>query len=133
MSNSQFQIAGKSVFVDIDATTKFYSSQNHISEDCPCDDCNHYLNYFIKRPFEILTILSKMGIDLEKNLNSEPTGVWCHVGEDNQLGHCSQTFEVIGSINSSFTYQYREFGYDIKVVFEKIDEGKIFIGLNFQK
>lgn len=133
MSRSKFQIAENIVFADVEATKKFYSTQNHISEDCTCGDCIYYLNHFIKQPFEIFNVLSNLGIDLEKNLNSEPTGVWSIVDDENILQHCNQTCQVVGSVNSDFTYKKQELGYNVKASFSKDENDKVLIELNFGK
>ncbi len=133
MSICQFQIAENFVIVDVEATKKFYLAQNHISEDCACGYCAYYLNHFIKQPFEIFNLLSNLGIDLEKNLNSEPTGVWSIVDDENILQHCNQTFQVVGSVNSDFTYKKQELGYNVKASFLKVEKDKVFIELNFGK
>lgn len=80
MQTTGFQIGQCIIRVDVERTRYLYSEQNSIHEDCSCEHCLHYFVNVIKKPVRIFEILSKMGVDLGKNENAEPDGVW-HIGK----------------------------------------------------
>lgn len=121
--------------IDIDTvlTKKFYHEQVLIKNDCSCGDCAFFVDRFTKFPFEIFNILARMGVDLTKNLTSEPTGVWCIRDDTGVMNHCQQVLRVIGKIvgEDKILYKKIEYGYQVNSEFEQINSNEIDIELNF--
>ncbi|RPD43431.1 hypothetical protein [Paracnuella aquatica] len=116
-----FQIEGQPLVVDCHKTREFYLTQEKIIDDCQCENCQFYAEYFTKEPLEIFSMLSSMGVDLQKNINSEPTGVWCIRDENHNFRHCGQVYQIVGHFpNGSTTeikYEKVEGNYKITVFF----------------
>lgn len=91
-----FKINNEELQVDTVKTKEFYQTQNKIIDNCTCDDCNFYATNFIKEKLEIFSILQLMGVDLEKNLITEPTGVWCIRDDQGKFLHCQQVYQTVG-------------------------------------
>lgn len=92
----EFNIVNHIIKIDVQATIHFYQTQNSILDDCTCNDCSYFYHDFIHKSFSVFDTLRRFGVDLGKNLNSEPTGVWC-VREDNgKVVHIFQVYQVIG-------------------------------------
>lgn len=123
--------------VDIDKTKEFYLTQEKIIDNCTCDDCRFYATEFIKEKLEIFEVISETGVDLEKNLKSEPTGVWCVRDEDGSLLFCQQVYQVTGKIlpegTSRLNYEKTEKGYKITVLFTQPSSDKIDIDLVIER
>ena len=107
--------------MDCDKTKEFYLTQEKIIDDCQCTDCQFYAESFTKEPLEIFSILSTMGVDLQKNLNSEPSGVWCIRDENDNFIHCDQVYQVVGLFpngdKSQLKYEKEQGGYKVSAVF----------------
>jgi len=95
----EIKIKNEFIEVDVDATQEFYLTQNDILEDCECDDCQYFYKNFIHKPFKILEIIKKFGVDLSENLVDESTGVWC-VRNDSHLLHIFQVYQAKGVIHN---------------------------------
>lgn len=119
--------------VDCDKTREFYLTQEKIIDDCQCENCKIYAEYFTKEPLEIFSMLSSMGVDLQKNLNSEPTGVWCIRDEDYTFRHCVQVYQVVGHFssgnNAELKYEKEEGSYKITAFFTGVGDETIDIDL----
>lgn len=116
-----FYINGEPIQIDTAKTVEFYLAQNKIVDDCQCDDCNFYATTFIKNELEIFSTLNAMGIDLCKNLISEPTGVWCVRGDHGELLHCEQIYQAVGQFTNEMTS---------KVIYEKTENNfKVFVSV----
>ena len=130
-----FEIDGITLQVDKEATENFYLTEKKISDNCGCDDCSFYANIWIKQPFEIFPMLEEMGVDLGKNLSSEPTGVWCIRDENGQLIHFEQVYRVFGTINSEDRKEIRYLrvknNYEIKAKFIQYKSDCVDIELTF--
>jgi hypothetical protein len=115
----QFEIHGKNLKVDVDATRHYYRSQTRIVDDCRCDDCRFYTDTFINQDFDILRLLQEMGVALDKNIGSEPTGVWCVRSDDGKVVFVEQVYRVVGSVidHSEVCYSTTENAYQIKSIF----------------
>lgn len=119
--NSKVKIEDGKIEIDVDATRDFYLTQNEIIKDCDCADCAFYYYDFIKQPFRFLEELKSAGIDLGKNLTSEPTGVWCLIDDDKKVIHIDQVYQAKGkflnSDESQFTTEKVENGLNVKLNF----------------
>jgi hypothetical protein len=106
MNICNFQISQCRIKVDVVKTTEFYSEQNLIVDDCDCKDCKHFAENVIKKEIRIFEILKKMGVDLAKNENNQPDGLW-HTGEGdkfkNSYIHYYRIFGTIGKTQLSTT------------------------------
>lgn len=98
--------------VDVDLTNEFYLTQNKIPDDCKCEDCMFYYEKFIHKPYKAFDFISKLGIDLGKNLSSEPTGVWCVRDDNGGIIYVFQVYQAIGKIlnlnNNEFQVEFIE-------------------------
>jgi hypothetical protein len=132
-----FQIEGYPLTVDCDKTKEFYLTQEKITDDCQCKDCRFYAENFTKEPLEIFSILSSMGVDLQKNLNSEPTGVWLIRDENDNFIHCDQVYQVVGHFpsedKSQLKYEKEQDGYKISAAFLPAGSDTIDIELKIDK
>ena len=59
----------------VEATREFYRTQSRIIDGCECEDCKFYYHIFSRKNLELYNYLSNLGVDIGKNLDSEPTGV----------------------------------------------------------
>ena len=101
-----FELDGLTLRVDKEETENLYLTEIAITDNCNCEDCSYYADILIKQPFEIFQKLEEMGVDLGKNLSSEPTGVWCIRDSKGQLIHFDQVYRVYGSILKSDKVNY---------------------------
>ena len=116
-------------------TSEAYSQEINIIEDCSCEDCHYFANVITKLELEIFQILKNAGVNLEKNLNSEPTGVWCIRDDDNEFVFFQQAYLIKGSIleNKSFRYEKEELGLKITAEFLNENANDIIIDLQVAK
>ena len=132
-----FEINGTTLQVDKETTKNFYLTEDKITDSCGCDDCAFYANILIKQPFEIFQMLKEMGVDLEKNLSSEPTGVWCIRDDNGQIIHFDQVYRVFGTIVSEdrgeISYLRMENKYKIKAKFSQYEADCVDIELKFDR
>ena len=123
--------------VDVSKTQQFYLTQDKITEDCTCDDCRFYATEFIKQTLEIFELISTMGVDLAKNLESEPTGVWCIRDNDGIFIYSQQVYQTFGVIlpinTSEIKYEKTEKGFNINALFIQIKDETIYIVLTIDK
>jgi hypothetical protein len=75
-----FQIGQCRIYVDVDATKKYYGTLPRISENCTCDDCAYFESNVTNQDIRIFKILRDMGVDLTRQPNINPDGV-CSIGE----------------------------------------------------
>jgi hypothetical protein len=123
-----------SLSIDSDKTKLFYLTQNRIIDSCQCVDCQFFSEIFIKEPLEIFSFLSSIGVDLQKNLESEPTGVWCVRDENSNFIHCDQVYQAVGHLSKSeVRYENEENGYKIKAHFVQTNNNSIEIELRIDK
>lgn len=127
-----FNINGTQVAINVLATKEFYKTQKNISEDCDCSDCSYYQNIFTNKSFAFFDILTKMGVDIKKNLSSEPTGVWCIRNESNNIIHVTNYHHVIGNITQSKQVECSivEHKLNFNLFFRQIEENIIDIELS---
>lgn len=82
-------------------------------------------------------MLSSMGVDLQKNLNSEPTGVWCVRDENDNFVHCYQVYQIVGLFSvgdkTQLKYEKEEGGYKVSAAFLPAGSDKIDIELRIDK
>lgn len=78
-----------------------------------------------------------MGIDLQRNLNSEPTGVWCIRDEEGNLLFCSQVYQVVGVFSNGekaeVKYEKVEHGCEVSAVFLPAGSNTIDVQLEIGK
>ncbi|SFT40105.1 hypothetical protein SAMN05216474_0354 [Lishizhenia tianjinensis] len=131
--NHTFKIGDHQIEVDIDATREFYTRQNKIIDDCECQDCFYFHNDFINQPLNIFKILISFGIDIKKNLNSEPTGLWCIRNKNGQVSHLVQRFQLIGKLiqnkENYFILSSHDNGFKVSTSFSQSANNKIDIEL----
>ncbi|WP_313385206.1 hypothetical protein [Chishuiella sp.] len=128
------QIGDYIINYDNKKTSEIYSKEINIKEDCPCSECHFFVDVITKLELEIFQILKKVGTDLEKNLSSEPTGVWCIRDDNNEFIFFQQTYLIKGFIleHTSFHYEKEELGLRINAYFtNEIDD--IIIDLQVSK
>lgn len=119
--NSALKIEDGKIEIDVDATRNFYLTQNETIKDCDCDECAFYYNDFIHQPFQFLEELKCLGIDLGKNLTSEPSGVWCVRDDDKKVVHIAQVYQAKGRFlnqdETQFKSEKAENGLNVKLNF----------------
>ena len=134
---TNFNIGDCLLWVDIEKTHQFYLTQVKIKDNCQCDDCKFYSEIFIKEPLEIFLILSSLGVDLQRNLTSEPTGIWCIKDEKNNFLHCNQVYQVVGNFlqceRSQLKYEKQENNYKVVAIFLNSNSKTIDIDLHIDK
>jgi hypothetical protein len=122
--------------INVEKTKHFYLDQILISDCCKCEDCTFYVESFIKKPFEIFTLLSKMGVDLKKGLKDDLQKVW-NIMHEGEVIHCTQEYKLFGKINSgritSLGYSKNELGLNVLADFSSNDSGLISIYIYFDK
>lgn len=132
-----FKIHNVELQVDIAKTKEFYLTQNKITDDCSCNDCVFYATIFIHENLEIFNILPLMGVDLGKNMASEPTGVWCVRDDNDNFLHCQQVYQAVGQLSannvSKVEYEKDDNGFKVTATFIQAGADKIDIALQIDK
>lgn len=110
-------IQGNRIRYDAERTSDSYLKEMNIMEDCPCGDCFYFATTVTKMDFEIFRILKEAGVDLQKNLGSEPTGIWCIREDNGELMAFQQVYLIKGTTanpdENSFLYEKQELGFSI--------------------
>jgi hypothetical protein len=132
MLDLRLKVGNSLIDVDVELTKKYYKEQPLIKEDCSCEDCAFYVDKFSKMPFEIFKTLKIMGVEIAKNLDSEPTGVWCIRNKDGSVEHCQHILKVFGKIvgEDKIVCQKKEYGYEVSSDFVQVSSEEIDIELN---
>lgn len=134
---TSFEIGNISIMVDVEKTRAFYTEQKTIIQGCQYADCQYYANSFINEPIEIFSLLRSFGIDLTKNLNADPGGVWCIHDDSGGLLHCNQVCMIVGSFeehtDSEAVYRKEENGYATMAFFSQHEEDFIQIELQIDR
>ena len=121
----------------VEATREFYRTQSRIIDDCECEDCKFYYHIFSRKNLELYNYLSNLGVDIRKNLDSEPTGVWCCRDENEDLIFCEHNYQVIGELRANteneFIYIKNELGYVVKAYFEQLEQNIISVQLSIKQ
>ncbi len=132
-----FDIDNHQIQVDIEKTKEFYVTQQQIVDDCKCEECNFYATKFITEKLEIFNILNSMGVDLSKNLSTEPTGVWCIRDDNENFIHCQQVYQIIGKFVSesvsNLNYENIEKEFKVSATFSKVDNNRVDIAIFVDK
>lgn len=116
----EYTLHSNRILYDKAATVRFYKSQDPIVEDCNCEGCWLYVENVVHLDFEIFRVLKDLGVDLLKNLRSEPDGVFVTLGDKGEMVHCTQTYQIVGrlAIGPKFeVYTNVEHGYRIEAEF----------------
>ena len=71
-----FQIGQCRIYVDTDRTKEFYETLPGISENCNCGNCVYFENEVIKKDIPLFKILKKMCVDLTRQPNINPDGIY---------------------------------------------------------
>jgi hypothetical protein len=134
---SEFKINYSTLLVDTERTQLSYLNQIKITEDCTCEECKYFATVFVKGHLEIFTILSTMGVDLEKSLKSNPQRLWCVLGANKEFLYCEQMYQVDGEIlpkqKETIKYDRIESDYKIEVYFWQGSSEIIEIDLRISK
>jgi hypothetical protein len=128
----EIQIGNSLIKTDKAATEKFYLSQKKITDDCQCADCKFYAETVTNYPFEIFEILRDLGVDVEKNLDSEPTGAWCVRDDNGKLLHCDQAYKFSGDLGDKGDFEYLkvEGDFRIRAEFRQIASDSVYVALD---
>ena len=135
-----FQIGQCRLIADIKRTKDFYSTLPTISTNCSCGNCKYYETEVLQHTNRLFTILSEMGVDLNRQPNINPDGISC-VGETKpgKMGYMGYYF-VFGRIGKTqkkhikridtgqlleVEFKDMEFGKDIQVTIKQLDTGKL--------
>ncbi|MGV9004792.1 hypothetical protein [Flavobacterium sp.] len=112
-------------------TSEAYLKEISIVVNCPCEDCHYFVNVITKLNLEIFRILKNACVDLEKNLDSEPTGVWCIKDNNDEFAFFQQAYLIKGRIlnKDSFQYEKEELGLKINAEFLNKNTNDIIIDL----
>ncbi|WP_338768199.1 hypothetical protein WAF17_07320 [Bernardetia sp. ABR2-2B] len=131
--NTKFTIEKNQIEVDVKATREFYLTQNKIPKDCKCEDCEYFYNEFTNLSSKTLEQLKSFGVDLGKNLTSEPTGVWCVRDDRGEVIHIFQVYQISGKLletnEKEFEYSNIENGLKMNIKFLQSSLDKIDIEL----
>jgi hypothetical protein len=123
-----FKIGNALLEIDTSATEGFYLEQDKIVDDCACDDCRFFATEFVVKDLEIFKTLQSMGVDLEKNLQTE-AGVWCVRSDNGSFLHCEQVYRAFGRLIQNDTtavkYEMIQNGYKVNLTFIQVDNDKI--------
>jgi hypothetical protein len=114
--------------IDRIETEKFYTAQSRVMQGCDCEDCKYYEEEFIKKPIAIFKILKEYGVDLRKNVESEPTGAWV-VRDEEEFICCEQAYLLKGDFKdyteTTFEINHEKFKTNIQV--HKVDEAALIL------
>jgi hypothetical protein len=129
------EIGENRIAYDNKKTSDAYLKEISIIENCPCDDCYYFANVITKLELEIFQILKNSGVNLEKNLGSEPTGVWCIRNENDKFEFFQQAYLIKGRIleNNYFQYRKEELGLKITAEFQNENTNDVVIDLQVAK
>ena len=129
------KIGENRIAYDNKKTSDAYSKEANIIENCPCEDCHYFVTVITQLELEIFQILKNTGVNLEKNLDSEPTGVWCIRDDNDEFVFFQQAYLIKGRIleNNSFQYGKEELGFKITAEFLNENEDDVIIDLQVAK
>lgn len=96
----QKELTNIAKYTDSIETELFYKTQISVLTDCNCSDCEYYQTVFIKKPLVLFVFLLEVKVDLSKNLNFEPTGVWIVRNENLKFEYCEQAFLLKGNFKN---------------------------------
>jgi hypothetical protein len=101
MNFCTFQISQCRITVDLDKTAEFYSRQNLIVDDCDSKYCKYFTEEVVHKEIRIFKILKNMGVDLVKNENNHPDGLW-HTGDSDKFNNSYiQHYKIFGIIGKT--------------------------------
>lgn len=129
------KIGQNRIAYDKKKTSEAYSKEVNIIENCSCEDCHYFAIVITKLELEIFQILKNAGVNLEKNLDSEPTGVWCIRDNNDEFVYFQQVYRIKGRIleNNSFQYEKEELGFKITAEFLNENTDDVIIDLQVAK
>lgn len=121
MNAVNFQIGQCRVTVDLDRTREFYRELPRISENCKCQDCEHFENVVTNMNIHLFELLNKMGVNLKRQPNINPDGV-CSTGETDKFqrsymgyyklfgnfGKARRTPALVNSEGEPTAFEFRE-------------------------
>ena len=114
--------------VDRIETEKFYTTQSRVMEGCDCEDCKYYEEEFIKKPMPFFKVLKECGVDLGKNIDSEPTGAWV-IRENEEFICCEQAYLVKGDFAdiTEATFELHDGKFKTNIKIHKVDEASLIL------
>lgn len=121
MNAVNFQIGQCRITVDLDRTRDFYSELPRISENCKCQDCEHFENVVTNMNIHLFEMLKRMGVNLKRQPNINPDGV-CSTGETDEfqrtymgyyklfgnVGKAQRTPKLVNSNGELTAFEFRE-------------------------
>ncbi|MET0243390.1 MAG: hypothetical protein ABW174_07975 [Flavitalea sp.] len=122
-----FKIGNVPIYVDINKTKTFYLPQMSIAENCSCESCIYFSEIFSQLSLPIFIVLKDMGVDLKKNVENEPTGVFTVLDDTNDgVFYVEQMFYVYGYIGphliEDLEHTRVEDGYSVRTSLDTISE-----------
>lgn len=79
-----------------DATVNYYKDQLTAKENCQCEDCAYFQDVFIQKELKLFAFLTELGIDLRKDEDIDPEGLWMILDDNNEFYHCLTAHAVLG-------------------------------------
>lgn len=133
---TDLKIQDYALSVDVEVTRQLYSQEIKIADDCTCDGCQFFSTIFIKENIEIFKLLTSIGVDLEKNMRVDDSGLWCVLDDNGNLLYCEQSYSLVGDILSpvgkGFRYSKTELGFQISAFFANTVNDHIVIYLTIE-
>lgn len=118
-----------------DTTVNYYKDQLTAKENCQCKECVYFQDVFIKKELKLFVFLTELGIDLRKDEDIDPEGLWMILDDNNEFSHCLTAHAVLGNF-SELKEQGRSFQFveeSVKIHFQIhiVDEHRLILFLTF--
>ena len=135
----QFQIGQCRVLVDLTETEEFYKKQPKITDNCTCEDCKYFSNVVVEQNNQLFDLLRKMKVDLHRQPNINPDGVYCVDLDNGKKGYIGYYY-VIGELRKTtkktkvtddngnaieVSFHNAEFGKGVNLTIKQVDHGKL--------
>lgn len=84
---------------NLNATQNYYDDQLTAKENCPCAGCVYFEDEFLKKKLNLFTFLAKMGIDVRKEQDLDPDGLWMMLDDNQEFSHCLISYVLFGDFD----------------------------------
>ena len=131
-----FQLGTYGVIVDLAKTKAFYSTLPQISANCSCGNCVYFEKVVIKQPLRLFDLLKDMQVDLSRQPDINPDGVYAITIQPNKINYhgyylvCGSVendthdIPLFDSLHGFEDFEQADFS-GLKVAVSKVDDEKV--------
>ncbi len=121
---------------DRESTENYYRDQLTAKENCSCVGCIYFEDVFLKNKLQLYTVLEGFGIDVRKEQDVDPEGLWMILDDDNKLCRCTIDYVVFGDFDEGTAldkvFEFFEDSLRINLEFNSLDKNAVMIRLKYQ-